>query len=220
VQLVLTSLKKIPIFDKQKKSYIYNGIDTTNRILKVKKNIVSSKKNQILLLSNYGSNKGIIFAIDVLKIVLKKNNCELIIAGDSKKDEYNLVERYINNLNLKKFVKLKKFEKNVFNLIKKTNILIVTTRNYEAFNYSIIEAMAMKKPVIASKVGGISEIVRHMETGFLINKNNKLQFAKCINLLLKNKKLSKKYGNAGYLRYKNNFLSEKMSIKYYNAITS
>ena len=40
----------------------------------------------------------------------------------------------------------------------------------EGLGQSIIEAMIMKKPVIASNVGGIPEIVKDGETGFLVKK--------------------------------------------------
>ena len=55
----------------------------------------------------------------------------------------------------------------VIELVKKCSFVILPSECYENFPYSIIEAFACGKPVIASRLGGIPEIVRNWETGLL-----------------------------------------------------
>ncbi len=57
----------------------------------------------------------------------------------------------------------------VIELIKMARFLVLPSECYENFPYSIIEAMACGKPVIASRLGGIPELVRNWETGLLFN---------------------------------------------------
>jgi glycosyltransferase involved in cell wall biosynthesis len=49
--------------------------------------------------------------------------------------------------------------------------VITLPSRYEACSMSIIEAMAMGKPVVATRAGGNPELVRHQETGLLIERN-------------------------------------------------
>jgi glycosyltransferase involved in cell wall biosynthesis len=62
----------------------------------------------------------------------------------------------------------------------------------EGLGQSIIESMLMKKPVIASNIGGIPEIVIDGETGFLINLGDSDQIVHLINDLLSKPDLVKK----------------------------
>jgi len=43
---------------------------------------------------------------------------------------------------------------------------------YEPFGLVALEAMQLAKPIIASRVGGLPEIIRHQDTGFLVTRNN------------------------------------------------
>ena len=62
----------------------------------------------------------------------------------------------------------------------------------EGLGQSIIEAMIMKKPVIASNVGGIPEIVKDGETGFLVDIGDSEKITFLINELISNSNLKEK----------------------------
>ena len=68
---------------------------------------------------------------------------------------------------------------------------LVTPSNYEIFGIVNIEAMGCAKPVIASNVSGIPEIVRHEFNGLLCEKNNAAQFRNEIKTLYENDNLRK-----------------------------
>jgi|Deesub1362A_J573_1020465.scaffolds.fasta_scaffold00252_37 glycosyltransferase involved in cell wall biosynthesis len=55
----------------------------------------------------------------------------------------------------------------VIKFLKRARFLVLPSECYENFPYSIIEAFACGKPVIASRIGGIPEIVRNWQTGLL-----------------------------------------------------
>jgi glycosyltransferase involved in cell wall biosynthesis len=70
---------------------------------------------------------------------------------------------------------------------------------------TLLEAQLMKKPVIATNVGGISELMVDGKTGFLIEKNNPEKIVEKILELLDNKEKSNKFGEEGRKFVENNF---------------
>ncbi|MCK4338417.1 MAG: glycosyltransferase, partial [Candidatus Cloacimonetes bacterium] len=84
-----------------------------------------------------------------------------------------------------------------------------------------LEAMACKTPVVASAVGGIKEVIIDGETGFFVEPANPKQLAEKINLLLKDKKLAKKFGEKGRKRVEKYFdwkIIAKQTKKLYEEI--
>ena len=61
----------------------------------------------------------------------------------------------------------------------------------------LVEAMALGKPIVASKAGGIPDLVTHGITGFLVPPKNPEELAKYIQILLEDKGLREKMGLAG-----------------------
>ena len=76
--------------------------------------------------------------------------------------------------------------------------------------HTILEAGLMKKPIIATNVGGISESCKDEETGFLVSKDDSNDWIKKIKILLENKEMRESMGNAGFRNIKENFLWEKI----------
>lgn len=72
------------------------------------------------------------------------------------------------------------------------NIFILPSRS-EAFGLTILEAMRANIPVIASKVGGIPEIITHNYNGLLVDHGDPKKLASAIMKLLNDKKLQKKF---------------------------
>lgn len=75
--------------------------------------------------------------------------------------------------------------------------IVVNPSFSEAFGMSLIEAMAMEVPVIASSVGGMTEIVAENQSGILVDAGNKISLANAIVKLLKNRSLRMEMGKAG-----------------------
>ena len=73
------------------------------------------------------------------------------------------------------------------------------------------EAQLMEKPVIATDVGGVSEMMVDKETGFLVEKGNSNQIIEKISILLNDKALSKKMGVKGRCFVEERFSWDKIA---------
>lgn len=100
---------------------------------------------------------------------------------------------------------------NIFNL----GILLTDTKVHgEGISNSIIEYMALAKPVIATRCGGTGEIINNDETGFLINPFDSEDLAAKIEMLLSDPQMCQKMGLAGQNRIKTEFSINYMVRQY------
>lgn len=92
------------------------------------------------------------------------------------------------------------------------DISLVPSIGREAFGLVNVEAMATGVPVIASNIGGISEIIRHGQTGFLVNPSAiETEMTKYVLRLLKNQELLKQMGERSVLHVENYFTWEEFA---------
>jgi len=75
--------------------------------------------------------------------------------------------------------------------------ICVLTSFSESLPNSVLEAMAAGLPVVSTRVGGSPEVVRHGETGFLVDSGNDAQLVEALRTLLKNESLRKQFGALG-----------------------
>jgi glycosyltransferase involved in cell wall biosynthesis len=75
----------------------------------------------------------------------------------------------------------------------------------EAFGLVVLEAMASRKPVIVSKIPGVTELVEEGVNGLHVEPMNAQDLAKKINLLLSDEKLRKSMGDAGRKKVESEF---------------
>ena len=78
------------------------------------------------------------------------------------------------------------------------------------------EAQLMEKPVVATNVGGIPELMKDEETGFLIEKNNPEELLDKLSLLFSNSEKAKEMGKNGKEFVKNNFNWDKICNDFLN----
>ena len=86
--------------------------------------------------------------------------------------------------------------------------MFILASDFEGLPMVIIEAMSYKKPIVASNVGGISEIVRNEENGYVVN-NKAKEFAQRIKEILEDQELYNKFARNSYLRFENELTVEK-----------
>ena len=87
--------------------------------------------------------------------------------------------------------------------------VVVLPSGIDACSRVLFEAMAMRRPLVATNVGGTPEVVQEGVTGLLIKPGDSSEMAKCIMELLNNKGLAEQYGNAGRKRVEAMFTIER-----------
>jgi glycosyltransferase involved in cell wall biosynthesis len=90
----------------------------------------------------------------------------------------------------------------------------VLATHEEAISNSIMEYMALAKPVVATNLDGTGEIVVHDQTGFLVEPANVEEMAARIRFLLDNRDTAQMMGEAGRRRIIREFGLERMTQKY------
>lgn len=79
---------------------------------------------------------------------------------------------------------------------------------------TVLEAMACGTPVVASRVGGIPEMVNHMDTGYLAKPDDPTDLANGIKLLLEDQNLRHSMGKRGRQRVEEEYSLELQAQRY------
>ena len=82
---------------------------------------------------------------------------------------------------------------------------------FEGMGRVLLEAMAMEKPVVATRVGGIPDLVEHGINGLLVPPDDDHELAEAIKKILNDKNLAEKMGKSGRKKIKNQFSSDFMT---------
>ncbi|MFX1282941.1 MAG: glycosyltransferase family 4 protein [Promethearchaeota archaeon] len=108
----------------------------------------------------------------------------LLIVGDGP-DELLLKNKVIE-MELENFVTFIPFTREVVNIYERSDLLILPSLYKEGLPNVILESLAMKTPVIASNIGGISEVVYNGENGYLIEPGDVDQLTEVIKEICSN----------------------------------
>ena len=116
--------------------------------------------------SNFRPVKKVLDVIKVFKKVQDQRNSVLIMVGDGP--DRNIAEKLSRDLGIWDKVIFRGKTYDVQSMLGISDIFLLPSST-ESFGLSALEAMASHVPVIASNVGGLSEVVDHNKNGFLEN---------------------------------------------------
>jgi glycosyltransferase involved in cell wall biosynthesis len=155
--------------------------------------------------------KGNQYIIEAMADVVKENpRVKLILVGDGQEKEK--LEQLVSKLGLSDNIVLAGFQENVVPLIAMMDVFILASLN-EGMGRVILEAMACKKPVIASSTGGIPELVKDKESGILFPVGDVGALIDAMKVLMDDLEMRKQMGSEGYSRVKDVFSVETMVQK-------
>ncbi|MBI3415079.1 MAG: glycosyltransferase family 4 protein [Verrucomicrobia bacterium] len=98
--------------------------------------------------------------------------------------------------------------------LKEIDLLICPSSQFEPFGLVLCEAGLARIPVLATRVGGIPEIVRHAGTGWLIEPGDWSGGARILAEALRQPERCRDFGEAGNARVRQLFTIEKMVVQY------
>lgn len=138
----------------------------------------------------------------------EQQEAHLLIVGDGPYRPG--IEALVDRLDLRNKVALLGFRRDIPMLLSASDLFVLSTAHWEALGLSILEAMAAGLPVVASRVGGISEAMEDGETGFLVPPGDPIALAEAMRRLLSDSALAKAMGQAGRERVERLFTVERM----------
>lgn len=152
--------------------------------------------------------KGLGIFLEASRIILDKGRpCIFLVAGEGPMKEE--LENRVNSLNLKGKVIFPGRVDNIAEFLSCLDIFILPSLS-EGLSITLLEALAAEKPVVASRVGGVPEIVTDGVTGTLVPPGDPVSLASKVMEYLDNPEHSKNMGIRGSHRIKDNFTLENM----------
>ncbi|MDT7041567.1 glycosyltransferase family 4 protein [Candidatus Nitronereus thalassa] len=106
-----------------------------------------------------------------------------------------------------------KGRKDVAQLLHGCQAFVLPSRS-EPFGIVIIEAMACKKAVVATNVGGVPEIIENGHNGVLVEPDNSFELGRALLSVLENPELRNTISQNGYASVMERFLSKNTGMKY------
>ncbi|MEO0156634.1 MAG: glycosyltransferase family 4 protein [candidate division WOR-3 bacterium] len=171
-------------------------------------NFSPEEKNYFLYIGKISKIKGLAILIEA---ALLNPQCNVFIAGDGDKEvKENILSKMPANV---KYLGPQNREK-VQELIAESTAVILPSLWYENQPFCILEAFAKGKPVIASKLGGMIELVGDNERGLLIPPGDPKALAEAMEWIIQNPAKTKALGKNAYEYVRKEHTPEK----HYNEI--
>jgi len=199
------------IGNKEKMRRVYSGIelDRFQPVSEEKKTNLRRKWGLgeldavVGIVSKLWDGKGHALLLDAFQEVRRaEEKARLMIVGEGYllKDLRGLVDKY----GLDGTVLFTGFQQDVAPLIATFDVAVLPSF-FEGMGRVLLEAMAMGKPVVASRVGGIPDLVEHGVNGYLVRPGSVDELKDALLRILNNPPLARKMGQAGRQKIKSEF---------------
>lgn len=160
--------------------------------------------------ANLFARKGYEVMFRALPMILKVSpQTHYLIVGTGDADYETRLRTMVEVLGLADRVHFAGFQDSVYPCLAAMD-LYVHPALMEGFGIAVLEAMAMRKPVVATMTGGLPEIVQDGETGVLVPPGDSEALAKAVSALLQDPARCRQLGEAGRARVAAHFTVESM----------
>ena len=198
----------LPYIRKEKFVRIYNGISIVNNeiIHSTIKEELNIDQNTLLIgmIGRLNLHKGQFYFLEIAKELIKRNNTlKFIIVGDAFAGYEYLYEKLSNKiaeLGLIEHVYYLGYRTDVTQIMKGLDIFVLPSIKPDPFPTVVLEAMSLKKPVVATVQGGALEQVVDGITGVHIPLDNAVVAAEKMQSLINDSNLRMQYGLMGRKR--------------------
>lgn len=192
-------------------NFIDTEIFTPSQACDFRKHIAPNKEKVLVHTSNFRQVKRVPDTIKILERVIKEVPTKLILVGDGP--ERSECERLCRQLNLFEHVKFLGKQDGLVEILNSADIFLIPSQS-ESFGLAALEAMSCGIPVVSSSVGGLPELIKHNETGFIAEIGDVDRMAKYVIDLLTNEKKYEVFSNNSRERALNKFDKSKVIPMY------
>ena len=163
----------------------------------------------IVCLARLEKEKDVLSLVRAMKLVRRElPSAVCLVAGEG--EQHAILAREIAALGVGDSVRLLGFRSDALSLVRASDLFVLPSV-CEPFGLAILEAMALSKPVIATRAGGPLEIIQEGVTGLLVPPSCPSELATAIVRLLSNPELANAMGDAGRKRYESCFTADRMA---------
>ncbi|MFQ5687852.1 MAG: glycosyltransferase family 4 protein [Candidatus Scalindua sp.] len=215
---VAKAIQKWHFVDKEKIHTVYNGVEINlfspdqSERERIRRTLAISDDEKVLLFFSFVTKqKGLHLLIKALPDILKEYRCiKLLVVGEG--DYLIEARQLVRQLGLEKDVIFVGHipRKDAPDYINASDVFILPTLRQEGMPFSLLEAMSCGKPVIASKIGGISSVVDDGIDGLLILPGDVSKLIEKTIFLLNNKDFADKLAVNAREKAVKKFSLEKM----------
>jgi len=177
---------------------IHNGIYpqeyicTETEITETKKTYNIENEPAILYVGRLEQRKGLDFLLQAFDLLSKRTKCKLIIVGDGDQAPYR---KLAATLRIKdKTIFTGHLDETKLKHLYTACTVFVLPSLLEGFGLTLLEAMASAKPVVATNVGGIPEIIKNDIHGKLVEPKYPEQLCEALSFYIENPETAKKTG--------------------------
>ncbi|HEC77926.1 MAG TPA: glycosyltransferase family 1 protein [candidate division WOR-3 bacterium] len=201
-KLILRKFLNIP---SRKVVVIYNGVPDISFKETGKKRF--EDRPVVGTVARLVKQKGIEYLIKAVPLIRDKyKNLSVLIVGCGSEEEHlkDLVHRY----GLEKTVRFLGYIENPLEIISSFDVFLLPSL-WEGFPYVLLEAMYLKKPIVATDIFGIKEVIENNKSGILVKVRSPESISEAVLYLLGNREKALKLGESAYKRVLSCFSLEK-----------
>ncbi len=145
-------------------NFIDSGVFKPKKENCLKERIAPMHEKVMIHTSNFRGVKRVMDTIKILDKVIKEVPVKLVLVGDGP--DRSECERLSRQLNLYEHVKFLGKQDGLVDILNCADLFLIPSQS-ESFGLSALEAMACGLPVVSSSVGGLPELIKHNETGYI-----------------------------------------------------
>ncbi|MEI6810432.1 MAG: glycosyltransferase family 4 protein [Candidatus Nomurabacteria bacterium] len=194
-------------FIKKKLKTIYLGLTYDPPLTRI---TPKSKVVRIITVGDLTKNKGHLFALHAIE-KLRDNNVPFHYTIVGEGEERKSLEEFIAFKNLGEFVDLLGYQ-DARSILHEYDLYLLSSVK-EGLPYILLEAGKAMLPVVATITGGVPEIIRHEETGLLVQPKDVDSLTKELKRLISDRKIGKKLGQGLHAHIVQNFSHSKMLVE-------
>ena len=201
---------------------VYNAINLEDFEIVADTEERSGDRIKILYVGRFDIGKGIEYLIEAIPYIIRNyNNCIFILVGDGPIKSQ--MENLSRKLNVSEYIIFKGFvpHRDINRYYQQCDIVVVPSSWPEPFGRTLIEAMACAKPVISTRVGGITEVISHGENGLLVKPADPEDLANALKTLIDDEEMRIQMGKCGRKSVKEKYdldIIAKNTIKIYERV--
>ncbi len=178
----------------------------------LKHELAPNGERLLIHVSNFRAVKRPVDCVEILaKVLQKRNDVKLIMVGDGP--EYSAIHHRAKTLNVLEKVAFVGKQPKIADYLGIADISLLPSE-LESFGLAALEAQACEVPVVASRVGGIPEVINEGESGFMSDIGDTEKMSADVLRLLGNEDLRQSFGRRGRELAISRYSTEKIIPQY------